>query len=47
MLTWGAIVLALVLVGLVTGLAGLIIVFPVVGHGTWHAYRAISDGAAM
>jgi uncharacterized membrane protein len=46
MLTWGAIVLALVLVGLVTGLAGLMIVFPVVGHGTWHAYRAISNGTA-
>jgi uncharacterized membrane protein len=46
MLTWGTIVLALVLVGLVTGLAGLIIVFPVVGHGTWHAYRAISNGTA-
>ena len=47
MFTWGTIVLALVFVGLVTGLAGLIIVFPVVGHGTWHAYRAISTGAAM
>jgi len=41
MLTWGAIVLALFLLSLATGLIGLIIVFPVVGHGTWHAYRAI------
>jgi len=47
MFTWGSIVLVLVFVGLVTGLAGLIIVFPVVGHGTWHAYRAVSTGAAM
>lgn len=41
LLTWGAIVLALFLVSLATGLLGLIVVFPVLGHGTWHAYRAI------
>lgn len=41
MLTWGAIVLVLFLLSLATGLLGLIVVFPVLGHGTWHAYRAI------
>jgi uncharacterized membrane protein len=41
MLAWGAIVLALFLFSLSTGLLGLIVVFPVLGHGTWHAYRAI------
>lgn len=41
MLVWGAIVLALFLLGLATGLLGLIIVFPVLGHGTWAAWRAI------
>jgi uncharacterized membrane protein len=41
MLTWGAIVLALFLFSLATGLLGLVVVFPVLGHGTWHAYRAI------
>ena len=41
MLTWGAIVLALFVLSLVTGLLGLIVVFPLLGHGTWHAYRAI------
>jgi uncharacterized membrane protein len=40
MLTWGAIVLTLFLFSLVTGLLGLIIAFPVLGHGAWHAYRA-------
>jgi len=42
MLTWGAIVLALFLLSLATGLLGLIVIFPVLGHGTWHAYRAVS-----
>jgi uncharacterized membrane protein len=41
MLTWGAIVLTLFLASLATGLLGLVIAFPVLGHGTWHAYRAI------
>jgi uncharacterized membrane protein len=41
MLMWGAIVLALFLVCVVTGLTGLIIIFPLLGHATWHSYRAI------
>lgn len=41
MLTWGALVLGLILLSLATGFVGLIIAFPVLGHGTWHAYRAV------
>jgi uncharacterized membrane protein len=41
MLVWGALVLALFLVCLLTGLLGLIVVYPLLGHGTWHAYRAL------
>ena len=41
MVAWGALVLALFLASLGTGLLGLIVAFPVLGHGTWHAYRAI------
>lgn len=45
MLTWGAIVLALFAISTATGFVGLILAFPVLGHGTWHAYRAIRQGA--
>jgi uncharacterized membrane protein len=41
MLTWAAIMLVLVLLSIATGLIGLIVVFPVLGHGTWHAWRAV------
>ena len=41
MLAWGAIVLALFVLGVATGLLGLILVFPLLGHATWHSYRAI------
>ncbi|CAH1651886.1 DUF2189 domain-containing protein [Chelatococcus asaccharovorans] len=42
MLAWGAIVLALFLLSVATGLIGLIVVFPLLGHATWHSYRAIA-----
>ncbi len=41
MLAWGAIVFALFVASVATGFAGLIVVFPVLGHATWHAYRAM------
>lgn len=45
MLTWGAIVLSLFLFSMATGLLGLIVVFPLLGHGTWYAYHAIAAEA--
>lgn len=39
MLMWGAIVLVLFLLCVATGLIGLIVIFPWLGHATWHAYR--------
>lgn len=41
MLVWGAVVLALFLLSLATGLLGLTVVFPLLGHATWHAWRAV------
>ena len=41
MVMWGAIVSVLFAVAVVTALVGLIIVFPLLGHATWHAYKAI------
>lgn len=41
MVTWAAILLALTLLSMATGLIGLIVVFPVLAHGTWHAYLAV------
>ncbi|WP_413989544.1 DUF2189 domain-containing protein [Labrys okinawensis] len=43
MLTWAAIVLGLVLASVATGLVGLVVVFPILGHGSWHAYKALAS----
>lgn len=40
-LTWAAIIAGGLGLSVLTGLLGLALVFPVLGHGTWHAYRAI------
>ena len=45
MLLWATIILAWMLFAVVTGLLALIIVFPVLGHATWHAYRETVDAS--
>lgn len=46
MIAWGALVSAGLVLSALTGLLGLIVVFPVLGHGTWHAYAAIGGAEA-
>src|SRR5690606_32283355 len=41
MIAWGAIVLVLVVISMLTAFVGFIVVFPLLGYGTWHAYRSI------
>ncbi len=38
-LTWGFIVAALLVIGAIPMLLGLIVVMPILGHATWHLYR--------
>ena len=44
MLAWGAIVLGLFVLSVLTAFVGLIVIFPLLGHATWHAYRALRSG---
>lgn len=43
---WAALILGLTFLGMVTALLGLIIVMPVLGHASWHAYRDLVDPTA-
>lgn len=38
--TWGLIVAAGLVVGILPALLGLVVVLPLLGHATWHLYRA-------
>ena len=40
MLFWGALITVLVVLALLPWFAGLLVVGPIVGHASWHAYRA-------
>jgi len=40
MIFWGALITLLVVLAMAPGFAGLMVVAPVLGHASWHAYRA-------
>ena len=46
MLVWGALILGSVLLGFATALLGFVVLLPLIGHATWHAYRATIDASA-
>lgn len=39
---WGAFILLLCTLGVLTAFAGFIVIFPLLGHASWHAYRAVA-----
>jgi uncharacterized membrane protein len=39
MALWAALIGSLMLIGFVTAYVGLVVVLPLIGHATWHAYR--------
>jgi uncharacterized membrane protein len=47
MALWAAIIMALTLIGFLTAMMGLIVVMPVLGHASWHAYCDLVDRATL
>jgi uncharacterized membrane protein len=45
MIVWGAIIVALTALGFALFFVGLVVTVPVIGHATWHAYRALVERA--
>jgi len=45
MLLWAAVIALLVSVGYLTAFIGLIVLFPLLGHATWQAYRGLVEPA--
>ncbi|MBW4707466.1 DUF2189 domain-containing protein [Roseobacter sp. YSTF-M11] len=44
MIVWAALITASVTLGVLTGLLGLIFIFPILGFATWHAYCDLFKG---
>ena len=41
MLLWAGLIAGFMALGVATLFAGLVVIFPLIGHATWHAYRAL------
>lgn len=47
MLPWGVAIVVLGVLNLISGFVTMIVVFPLLGHATWHAYREICDTSKL
>jgi uncharacterized membrane protein len=47
MAIWAALILGFTLLGLGSLMLGLIAVIPMLGHASWHAYRALVDASSL
>jgi uncharacterized membrane protein len=47
MALWAALIMGFTLLGLGSLLIGLVAVIPMLGHASWHAYRALVDTSSM
>jgi len=47
MAVWAALLMGLTLFGFVTAFLGMMIVIPLLGHASWHAYRDLIDAQAL
>ena len=43
LLLWAALLVALTLIGFATLLFGLVLIMPILGHASWHAYRELVE----
>lgn len=43
MLLWGAIIAGLVAIGFATDFIAMAVIFPLLGHASWHAYRELVE----
>ncbi|MGE0113556.1 MAG: DUF2189 domain-containing protein [Steroidobacteraceae bacterium] len=46
MLVWALLIVLGLLIGFATAMLGLAVIIPVIGHATWHGYRAAIDASA-
>ena len=44
---WAALIMLLTLLGMALLMGGLVLVVPLLGHASWHAYRDLADCAAL
>ncbi len=43
MIVWSALIVLLTVIGFTTFLIGMVVIYPLLGHATWHAYRDLVE----
>lgn len=46
MMVWAAVIVGCIAIGFATALIGLVVILPLLGHATWHAYQETIDASA-
>ena len=46
MLVWATVIVVSIAIGFATALIGLVVILPLLGHATWHAYQETIDASA-
>jgi len=44
---WAALIMGLTVLGLASLMIGLVVVIPILGHASWHAYRDLVDTSSL
>ena len=47
MALWAALLMGLTVLGMLTGLVGLVVIAPWLAHASWHAYRDLISSAGL
>jgi len=47
MVVWAMVIMALTAISLGTGMLGFLILYPLMGHASWHAYRELVDSSEL
>jgi uncharacterized membrane protein len=47
MLWWAMVIMFITGLSFLTGMLGFIVLYPLLGHASWHAYRDVVDASAL
>ena len=47
MVVWAMVIMALTVISFATGMLGFLVLYPVMGHASWHVYRELVDSSKL
>ena len=47
MVVWAMIIMALTAISFITGMLGFLVLYPLMGHASWHVYRELVDTSKL